>query len=71
MRLSRHAKNELRRLGATRQEVESVVRSPLGKDIEWRGNPRYLGVIAGRLVRVVVAQDDPDVVITVYEMRRR
>jgi hypothetical protein len=32
-------------------------------------NPRYLGYIRDELVRVVVAADDPNVVITVHPRR--
>ena len=71
MRLSRHAKNELRRLRATRQEVEFAVANPIGKSFDRRGNSLYLGYVVGVLVWIVVAADDPDVVITVFEEGRR
>jgi len=66
MRLSRHAKNNLRHFGGTREEVESVVKTPFGKTLDQSGNPIYVGIVRGRIVRVVVADDDPDFVITVY-----
>jgi hypothetical protein len=61
---SRHAKNELRRLRATRQEVESVVENPIGKDFDDKGNALYFGYVAGVPVWIVVADDDPEVIIT-------
>ena len=70
MRFSRHAKNNLRLYEVTIQEVESVVRDSIGKDSDERGNPRYLGLIAGRPYRVVIALDDSDVVITHFPEER-
>jgi hypothetical protein len=60
----------LRWLKATRQEAESVVENPLGKEVERKGNCRYLGFIAGRLVWVVVADDDPNTVISIFPKER-
>jgi hypothetical protein len=65
-----HAKNNLRLYKATVREVESVVRNPTGKDSDERGNPRYRGSIAGRRYCVVVALDDPDVIITHFPEER-
>jgi hypothetical protein len=70
VRLSRHAENRLRGLKATRQEAESVVRNPLEKELEWRGNARYLGHVGGKLVWVVVAGDDPNWVISIFPKGR-
>jgi hypothetical protein len=64
VRLTHHAKNNLRLYNVTTQEVESVVRNAFGKDFEHRGNPRYRGFIAGQTYNVVVASDEPDVIIT-------
>jgi hypothetical protein len=64
--LSRHAKNELRLYGGTREEVETAVKNPFGKRFEDRGNPVYLGIVDGRLFQVVVAADDSNYVITVF-----
>lgn len=66
MRLSRHAKNNLRHVRGTREEVESVVENPFGKSLDHHGNPVYVRIVAGRIVRVIVADDDPNYVITVY-----
>ncbi|MBS1883639.1 MAG: hypothetical protein JSS97_11865 [Actinobacteria bacterium] len=69
MRLTYHAKNGLRKVRGTRQEAESVVRNPIGKDLDPDGKPRYLGYIAGELCRIVVALDEPDVIVTIHERR--
>jgi hypothetical protein len=61
--------NGLRKLGATRAEAESVVRGPIGKDFDPTGKPRYLGYVAGELCRVVVALDEPDLIVTIHERR--
>lgn len=61
--------NGLRSVEGTREEAESTVESPIGKDLDPDGKPRYLGFIGGRLCRVVVALDDPDVIVTVHERR--
>jgi len=51
------------------QEVISVISNSVRRDFDDSCNPRYLGFIRGDLVRVVVAGDDPDVVITVHPRR--
>ena len=69
MRLSHHAKNNLRLYGGTAAEVESVVKSRLKKGLDRRGNPMYVGFV-GRRPAVVVADDDPNYVITVFRKER-
>jgi hypothetical protein len=64
VRFSHHAKNNLRLYKVTAQEVESVVGNPFGKESDERGNPRYLGLIANRRYVVVVALDEPSLIIT-------
>ncbi len=71
MRFKRHAKNKLRWIKGTRQEAESVVENPIGKDFDGKGNALYFGYVAGVPVWVVVADDDPEFVITVFEEGRR
>jgi hypothetical protein len=70
MRLSRHAKNELRRFRATVADVERVIAKPVNVDKDSFGKPRYTGYIAGIRVRVVVALDEPDFVVTIHKRRR-
>jgi hypothetical protein len=64
VRLTRHARNNLRLYEVTAQDVESAARNPIGKDSDERGNPRYRGLIGGRPYLVVVALDEPDAIIT-------
>jgi hypothetical protein len=71
MRLTRRAKNGLRKVKGTAQEAESVVEKEFGKDFDKDGNSRYRGYIAGVHCRVVVALDEPDVIISIHERRRR
>jgi hypothetical protein len=61
--------NGLRKVHGTREEAESVVRNPIGKDLDPEGKPRYFGYIASELCRVVVALDEPDVIVTIHERR--
>jgi mRNA-degrading endonuclease RelE of RelBE toxin-antitoxin system len=70
MRLTRHAKNYLRRLGASVEDVEQMIEEPIHFDRDRRGKPRYTGQIRGVRVRVVVALDEPDLVVTIHDRRR-
>lgn len=70
VRFTRHAKNKLRSEGWSQADAESVVRAPVRSERETEGNWRYLGQIEGEWVRVVVADDDPDLVITVHPRRQ-
>lgn len=69
MRLSRHAKNKLRRLGLDRDELLKVLWAAdlCGEDSE--GNPLYVGKVGGIQLCIVVALDDGTTVITVYDRR--
>ncbi len=67
MRLSRHAKNEMRLYGIALDDVESAAGDPVARDVDDRGNTRLTGrTVDGQLILVVVAGDDPDFVITVF-----
>jgi hypothetical protein len=55
----------------TAEEAESVIANPIEKDSDWKGNPRYRGFIAGQRCRVVVALDEPDLIISIHHRRRR
>jgi hypothetical protein len=39
-------------------------------DRDGNGKPRYTGEIKGMRVRVVVALDEPDLIVTIHERRR-
>jgi hypothetical protein len=61
----------MRRLRATSGEVEAAVKTPIGKTRDAEGNALYFGYVAGALVWIVVASDDPEFIITVFEEDRR
>lgn len=69
MRLSRHAKNRVRRLRLGHDEVLTGIRweSHNGEDPE--GNLLYLMEIRGVQICAVVAKDDGVTVITVYDRK--
>jgi hypothetical protein len=69
VRFTDHAKNKLRQSRWSQQEALSVILNPLKVDADECCNPRYVGCIRGELARVVVAADDPDVIITVHPRR--
>lgn len=71
MQFSRHAKNELRLYNLIRADAELIVSSPVQVERESRGNWRYLGQVEGNWIVVVVAGDNPDVIITVHPRRHR
>lgn len=67
MRFSRHAKNEMRLYRITAADVQAVVATPASIGEDARGNRRVTGPDAnGRAIIVVVADDDPDFVITTF-----
>jgi hypothetical protein len=70
VRFTHHARNKLRQYNATQWEAESVVRNPSGKSFGRSGKPRYLGFIGGKLVWVVVAIDEPDLIVTIFPRER-
>jgi hypothetical protein len=69
MRLSRHAKNELRHLKGALDEVREVIANPVDVDRDDDERPRFIGYIQGIRVRVVIALDDPDFVVTIHKRR--
>ena len=68
MRLSRHARNRSRLYRIQSAEIELIVAGGRLIDFDARGNPRIAAVVAdGREILVVVALDNPDLVITLME----
>jgi hypothetical protein len=60
MRLSRHAKNEMRMYGIGPEDVEATIADPVARDVDDRGNARLPGETGDhRPILVVVAGDDP------------
>jgi hypothetical protein len=70
MRMTRHAKNRARRLNVSLVEVEQVIANPLSVDYDDDGKPLYSGLLRGSLVRIVVALDEPGLIVTIHETRR-
>ncbi|MDQ5895603.1 MAG: hypothetical protein QG596_1864 [Actinomycetota bacterium] len=70
MRFSRHAKNKARSLGVSLPELEFAI--GLGRKIveDVDGNPIHVVVVRGMPVRVVIALDDSDFVITLFDRRK-
>jgi hypothetical protein len=67
MRFSRHARNEMRLYRISVQDVETAVARPICRGGDRKGNVRLSGETgAGRPILVVVAGDDPDLVVTVF-----
>jgi len=60
----------MRRLGVSESDIERLVRNADEHDIDPDGRPRYIGRQAKQRWRVVLAADDPELVITVHEKRQ-
>jgi Domain of unknown function (DUF4258) len=69
VQFTKHAKNRLRLYKLTRADAEFVVANPLRVVPEADGKQRYLGQIEGRWIRVVVAGDDPNLILSVHPRR--
>ena len=67
--MTRHAKNYLRNTPATLDDVERVIEKPSLVDRDEDGRPRYTGEVRGVRVRVVVALDEPDLIVTIHDRR--
>jgi hypothetical protein len=46
-----------------------VIAEPEAVDFDEYGKPRYIGEIKGVRVRVVVALDEPDLIVTIHDRR--
>lgn len=67
VRFSRHAKNEMRLYKITPADVAAVIGAPVTASLDDRGNRRLTGPdTKGRAMIVVIADDDPDFVITTF-----
>lgn len=65
MRFSRHARNRLRFIGATQAQIETLITGEAdGRDE--RGNLLYLREFNGSQIRIVVAADNQEFIITVH-----
>jgi len=69
MRLTRHARNYLRSAAVTLGDVEQVIDKPDFFDRDDEGRPRYTGEVQGVRLRIVVALDEPDLIVTIHDRR--
>jgi hypothetical protein len=51
-------------------DAEWVISHALHVDCDEKGKPRYTGEVRGVRVRVVVALDEPDWIVTIHERGR-
>ena len=68
LRPSVHASRRMSERGVTLDEICHVVEN---HDVSWpdkKGNPCFVREINGRRIKVVVAADDPEFVITVVDL---
>ncbi|MGO9751493.1 MAG: DUF4258 domain-containing protein [Solirubrobacteraceae bacterium] len=67
MRLSRHARNEMRLYGIDAADVKATIAKPISRQLDERGNTRLDGRARdGRPIFVVVAGGDPGFVFTAF-----
>lgn len=71
MKIGRHAKRRMRLYNVNQTDVERIAATGDDDGTDQHGNPRKIGQVDGRWIRVIIAQDDPTVIITVYERRKR
>ena len=67
---TRHAHNGMRHLGLTIPDLAAMLADPFQTGQDREGKVRVDGLIRGVRIRIVIAGDDPTVVITVFERRR-
>ncbi len=71
MRLTRHAKNRLRLYSLNADEIDRLLTRGTALPPDENGNRRVLGTVAdGREFMLVIALDNPDLVITLIERSR-
>jgi hypothetical protein len=70
VRFTRHAKSRAREIGATIVDTERLVAAPESIELGRNGKWAYIGHIRGERVRVVVALDDPELIVTIHRRRR-
>lgn len=63
----RHARRRMKLYGLTAAQVEAAVANPERSDVDPQsGRRRLWATVDGRTVRVVLAADDPDLVVTAF-----
>jgi len=69
VRFTKHAKNRLKLYQLSRADAEFIVANPLRKEREDDSKWRYLGQIEGQWIRVIVPDDDPNLIVSVHPRR--
>jgi len=59
----------MRRLGLTEEDLEEILESPAFEDVDPDGRRRCTAMVGDLRVRVVVAVDTPDLIVTVHRRR--
>lgn len=68
MRFTRHTRNEMRLYRVSKREAVRIAAKPMDTGLDRKGNARRAGLTDdGRKVVVVVARDDPELVITLFK----
>lgn len=70
LRFTQHAKNRMRQLDISMSDVVDLVveQEPSGYDPE--GRPGYIGIVREIRVRVVLAVDKPNLVVSLHERKK-
>lgn len=69
MEFTRHARQRLKLYRVSREEATGIVSGGHDDGHDERGNPRYQAEVEGRRIRVIVALDNPSLIITLYERK--
>ena len=68
MKFTRHARNEMRLYRVSAAEAQRIAAEPVDEELDHDDNVRRRGLSEdGREIVVVVAGDDPNLVITLFE----
>jgi len=70
VRLTHHAKNRCRLYKVDLADAEAVVARPVRVLRDGAGRPVYEGLAQGRMLQVIVALDQPDLIVTIYPRRK-
>jgi hypothetical protein len=68
LKLTKHARERAVERGVSDQEIQLVVDEHEITFADPKGNPCYIRGVRGRRIKVVIAQDDPELVITVIDL---
>jgi len=70
LRFTQHAKNRMRKLEISMRDVVDLVTEQEPFDYDREGRPRYIGMVRGIRVRIVLAVDRPKLVVSLHERRK-